>query len=61
MKGMGTDDDTLIRIIVSRSEIDLGGIKKDYQDLYHKTLYDSVKKETGGDYKAALLAIIGEA
>lgn len=61
MKGFGTDDSTLIRIIVSRAEIDLGTIKKEYQDLYRKTLYDAVKKETGGDYKAALLALIGDA
>ncbi|CAL8113160.1 unnamed protein product [Orchesella dallaii] len=61
MKGFGTDDSTLIRIIVSRSEIDLGSIKKEYQDLYRKTLHDAVKKETGGDYKVALLALIGDA
>jgi len=61
MKGMGTDDETLIRLIVSRCEIDLGSIKKDYQELYHKTLYDAVKKETSGDYKSGLLALIGDA
>lgn len=61
MKGFGTDDATLIRIIVSRSEIDLGTIKKAYQELYSKTLHDAVKKETSGDYKNALLALIGGA
>lgn len=61
MKGFGTDDSTLVRIIVSRAEIDLGNVKKEYQDLYRKTLYDAVKKETSGDYKTALLALIGEA
>jgi len=61
MKGAGTDDETLMRIIVSRCEIDLGGIKREYADFYEKTLFDSVKKETSGDYKNALLALIGEA
>lgn len=61
MKGFGTDDSTLIRIIVSRSEIDLGTIKKEYSELYRKTLFDAVKKETSGDYKTALLALIGDA
>jgi annexin A7/11 len=61
MKGAGTDDETLIRIIVTRAELDLGAIKKAYQNLYHRTLYSSVKSETSGDYKAVLLALIGEA
>lgn len=61
MKGAGTDDETLMRIIVSRCEIDLEAIKREYSDLYEKTLYSAVKKETSGDYKNALLALIGDA
>jgi annexin A7/11 len=58
MKGAGTADSTLIRIIVSRSEIDLEAIKKEYMALYHKTLESAVKDETGGDYEKALISII---
>jgi annexin A7/11 len=61
MEGMGTDDTTLIRIIVSRSEIDLGVIKSQYEMLYNKTLLSAVKSETSGDYKRGLCAIIGSA
>ncbi|XP_037025607.1 annexin B10-like [Bradysia coprophila] len=59
--GLGTDDSTLIRIIVSRSEIDLGSIKAEYERIYDRTLLSAVKNETTGDYNRALCAIIGSA
>lgn len=61
MDGVGTDDTTLIRIIVSRSEIDLQNIKDEYEQMYNKTLTSAVKSETSGDYKKALCALIGAA
>lgn len=43
MDGAGTDDSALIRIIVSRSEIDLGNIKDEYERAYNRTLLSRVK------------------
>lgn len=43
MDGMGTDDAKLIRIIVSRSELDLGSIKSEFERLYDRTLLSAVK------------------
>ncbi|XP_039753041.1 annexin B10 isoform X2 [Pararge aegeria] len=61
MQGAGTDDRTLIRIVVSRSELDLGAIKAEYERLYDKTLESEVRGETSGDYKRALVALLGPA
>lgn len=38
VKGAGTKDDTLIRVIVTRSEIDLVQIKGEFQRAHGKTL-----------------------
>lgn len=60
MKGLGTKDSTLIRIVVSRSEIDLQDIKEVYLAKYKKTLATSISSDTSGDYKRLLLAIVGQ-
>ncbi|KAJ6667847.1 hypothetical protein lerEdw1_016168 [Lerista edwardsae] len=59
MKGAGTDDKTLIRIIVSRSEIDLLTIRNEFWDLFDKSLPHMIEKDTSGDYRKALLSICG--
>nr|XP_060634979.1 annexin A5 [Anolis sagrei ordinatus] len=59
MKGAGTDDDTLIRIIVSRSEIDLLDIRKEFRKNFAKSLYHAIQKDTSGDYRKGLLLLCG--
>ncbi|XP_063364571.1 annexin B10 isoform X7 [Cydia amplana] len=61
MQGLGTDDRTLVRILVSRSEIDLATIAREYERLYDKTLESEIRGETSGDYKRALVALISPA
>uniref|UniRef100_A0A8C1RQ19 Annexin n=1 Tax=Cyprinus carpio TaxID=7962 RepID=A0A8C1RQ19_CYPCA len=58
MKGAGTDEDTLIRIIMCRSEIDLETIKDMYLEKYDVSLKDAISSECGGDFKRLLLAIL---
>ena len=38
MKGLGTDDDTLVRVVVSRCEIDMVQIKEAFEKLTGQTL-----------------------
>lgn len=59
MKGLGTDDDTLIRIVVTRCEIDMVQIKTDYQRMYGKPLAKAIADDTSGDYKRVLVALVG--
>ncbi|KAL8600662.1 hypothetical protein ACOMHN_006728 [Nucella lapillus] len=60
MKGAGTKDKDLIRGVVSRSEIDLGLVKREFQKMYGKSLSSFIQGDTSGDYKKMLLAICRE-
>lgn len=59
MKGLGTTDSVLIRIMVSRAEIDMLDIKAEFQKMYSKTLYSFIKGDTSGDYRKILLELCG--
>ena len=59
IKGLGTNDTILIRVLVSRDEIDINRIKRYYKQLYQKELYEAVKEDVSGDYRTLLLELIG--
>uniref|UniRef100_A0A8C9UBS9 Annexin n=1 Tax=Scleropages formosus TaxID=113540 RepID=A0A8C9UBS9_SCLFO len=59
MKGSGTREKILTRIMVSRSELDLKKIKEEYKKKYGKTLYQDILDDTQGDYEKILLALCG--
>uniref|UniRef100_A0A8C1VDR5 Annexin n=1 Tax=Cyprinus carpio TaxID=7962 RepID=A0A8C1VDR5_CYPCA len=59
MKGLGTNTDTLTRIIVSRSEIDLLKILQEYKRMYGKSLQEDILKETSGDYEKIMMTLCG--
>ncbi|CAG5125751.1 unnamed protein product [Candidula unifasciata] len=58
MKGLGTDDRTLIRIIVTRCEVDMKQIKAEFQRLFGKTLEAFVRDDISGDYRKLMLALV---
>jgi len=58
MKGAGTDDEQLIRVVVNRAEIDMKEIKDAYMELYQISLIKAIEKDTSGDYRKLLIAAI---
>lgn len=59
MKGHGTCEDTLIRVLVSRSEVDLKKILKEYRAMYDVSLQEDIQKDTKGHYCSVLLGLCG--
>ncbi|XP_023150191.1 annexin A3b [Amphiprion ocellaris] len=60
MKGAGTTESTLTRILVSRSEIDLLDIRAEYKKLFGYTLYSQLESEVSGSYGDALKHLCGQ-
>ncbi|XP_035523874.1 annexin A1-like [Morone saxatilis] len=59
MKGHGTCEDTLTRVLVSRSEIDLKKILEQYRAMYDVNLQEDIVKDTKGHYRDILLGLCG--
>ncbi|XP_019451035.1 PREDICTED: annexin-like protein RJ4 [Lupinus angustifolius] len=60
IKGVGTDEDAVTRVIVSRAEIDLGVISEAYYKRNSVLLEDAVASDTSGDFKHFLLTLLGK-
>ena len=56
--GLGTDDTSLIRILVTRFGVDLHPIKQYYRQNYGKEISTDIKGDTSGNYQKLLLAIV---
>ena len=57
MKGAGTNDTALIRVLVSRDEIDMPQIKQYYKQLYGKDIISDIKSDCAGDYEKLLVEL----
>ncbi|XP_061349574.1 annexin-like protein RJ4 [Gastrolobium bilobum] len=60
IKKLGTDEDALTRVIVSRAERDLKVIADVYYKRNSVLLEHAIAKETSGDYKKFLLTLLGK-
>ncbi|KAM8885614.1 annexin A3a [Spinachia spinachia] len=59
MKGGGTDESTLNRIMVSRSEIDLLDIRAEFKKLYQYSLLSAIKSDLSGLHGDCVESICG--
>ena len=59
IKGLGTDENSLTRIITTRAEVDLKAIETAYYKRNSVSLKQAIKGDTSGDYKAMLTALLG--
>ncbi|XP_044030521.1 annexin A1-like [Siniperca chuatsi] len=59
MKGPGTHEKALIRVLVSRSEVDLKKIVEEYKAMYNISLQEDILKDTKGHFRDVLLALCG--
>lgn len=57
MKGLGTDEDTLVEILASRNNRQILDIKKAYKEEFKKDLEEDIQGDTSGDFKTALLEL----
>jgi annexin A6 len=58
VKGLTTDEHTLNRIIVSRSEVDTIQIKEEYKKIHKNTLEKDVGDDVSGNYGILLLLLL---
>ncbi|XP_056134097.1 annexin A2-A-like [Lampris incognitus] len=58
MKGLGTDEESLIEIVCSRTSDELAEIKMIYKDMFKKELEKDVAGDTSGNFAKLLLALV---
>uniref|UniRef100_A0A8C2W8V6 Annexin n=1 Tax=Cyclopterus lumpus TaxID=8103 RepID=A0A8C2W8V6_CYCLU len=58
IKGLGTDEETLIEIVCSRNNKELEEIKKVYKEMFKKEVEKDVAGDTSGDFAKLLQALV---
>lgn len=58
IKGLGTDENALTRVIVTQAEANMQRIKEEYYKRNSVSLEEAILGDTSGDYKKVLLALI---
>ncbi|KAL3622079.1 Annexin D7 [Castilleja foliolosa] len=59
IKGLGTDENALTRVVVTQAEVNMERIKEEYHKRNSVTLEHAIAGDTSGDYEKFLLALVG--
>ena len=57
IKGLGTDDTSLIRILITRKETDMHLIKDYYKKLFKRDMIKDIEDDTSGNYRKILVEL----
>lgn len=57
VKGLGTNNSMLIRVLVSREEIDMKEMREKYQRIFNVDMVKDIADDTSGNYKIAVCGI----
>ena len=57
IKGLGTKDRLLMRVLITRDEIDMPTIKQYYKQLYGKDMVEAIKNDISGDYQKLMIEL----
>ena len=57
IKGFGTKDHLLMRILITRDEIDMPQIKENYKKLYGSSMIEDIKNDISGKYRKLMLEL----
>ena len=57
LKGLGTKDHLLMRVLITRDEIDMPQIKQYYKQLYGKDMVEAIKSDISGDYEKLMVEL----
>ncbi|KAK0417513.1 hypothetical protein QR680_013057 [Steinernema hermaphroditum] len=58
MKGLGTRDNDLIRICVTRAEVDMADIRDEFHRMFNTSLEAMIKGDCSGSYKDGIIALV---
>ncbi|KAI0397860.1 hypothetical protein F5Y17DRAFT_413807 [Xylariaceae sp. FL0594] len=57
MKGFGTDEKTLIKILTDRDPYQIAAIRKTFYQLHNRDLEKDIRSETSGNFEKGLIAL----
>ena len=57
IKHFGTKDHLLIRVLITRDEIDMPEIKQYYKQLYRKDMVEDIKSDIHGEYQTLMVEL----